>query len=153
MQAHYCLYGMYVLLMWYVCFQSISPSLTSCQLSRILGLMEKWSNLVWKILFLKSTPKTGKFLLSVPERSQYGGFTKPGPQNLCKVRSVGDFCCYCYLGDFCLQLAVRVVFSVSLFCCVIDWEDFSERKKMYIYMVKWGIVKLKIGACQCSKVI
>ena len=152
--------------MYVVCmFQSISPSLASCQLSRILDLMEKWSNPVWKILFLKSTPKTGKFLLSVPERSQYGGFTKPGPQNLCKVRSVGEFCCYCYLGDFCLQLAVTMVFSVSLFCCVVDCEGFSERKKKrythththtHIYVYIWlseVIVKLKLGACQRSKII
>lgn len=143
--------------MWYVCFQSISPSLTSCQLSRILDLMEKWSNPVWKILFLKTIPETGKFLISLCQNV----LSMAGSQNRC-LKSLlseisggilshgivfvviviwGIFVC-CWRWWWCFGPSI-------LFCCVVDWAGFSERKNIYIWLSE-VIVKLKIGPCQCS---
>lgn len=120
--------------MWYLCFQSISPSLTSCQLSRILALMEKWSNPVWKILFLKATPGTGKLpilclcqnALSMEGSRQI--FAKWGQQG--SFISWDDFCHYCCLGNFHLPVGSdgdgwRMILFVYF---VVDGFGFSERQ-------------------------
>lgn len=120
--------------MWYLCFQSISPSLTSCQLSRILALMEKWSNPGWKILFLKATPGTGKLpiSLSVPDAlSVAGSRQSPSLKSLQSEVSRGWFLSL-LLGEFLFASGqwwwwFEVDF-VCLFYFVVGGFGFSERK-------------------------
>lgn len=125
--------------MWYLCFQSVSPSLTSCQLSRILALMEKWSNPVWKILFLKATPGTGKLpilCLCQNALSMEGSRQSMSLKSLQSEVSRGVlshgmiFVIIVVWGIFVCQWTVMVmVWSwFCLFYSVVDGFGFSERK-------------------------